>query len=169
MVQVSGDSKIQNLKLFQKWFKIQSWLKIESRSGVCVQTEWQKYTSSSPPFCKVEELRDMSITWVSKIVWSVQIHISLIVTVYYKTRQVFLQNATAILLQNATEVYYIIHQDFYYKMWQFYYKIQQVLQISTISLQNATVITKCDIYYKLRLYTWYWYSGWTPLILDTTC
>ena len=56
-----------------------------------------------------------------------------------------LQNATAILLQNATEVYYKMRQVFYYKM-------RQLLQNATILLQNATVITKCDIYYKLRQY-----------------
>ena len=55
-------------------------------------------------------------------------------TVYYKMRQMLLQNATAILLQNATEVYY---------------KMRQLSQNATILLQNATVITKCDIYYKL--------------------
>ena len=32
---------------------------------------------------------------------------------YYKMRQVLLQNATAILLQNATEVYYKMRQFFY--------------------------------------------------------
>ena len=63
-------------------------------------------------------------------------------TVYYKMRQMLLQNATAILLQNATEVYYKMRQVFYYKM-------RQLLQNATILLQNATVITKCDIYYKL--------------------
>ena len=37
---------------------------------------------------------------------------------------------TAILLQNETEAYYKMRQVFF--------------------LQNATVITKCDAYYKLR-------------------
>ena len=60
-------------------------------------------------------------------------------------RQILLQNASAILLQNATEVYYKMRQVFYYKM-------RQLLQIATILLQNATVITKCDVYYKLRQY-----------------
>ena len=32
----------------------------------------------------------------------------------------------------------------------FYYKMRQLLQIATILLQNVTVITKCDVYYKLR-------------------
>ena len=66
-------------------------------------------------------------------------------TVYYKMRQILSQNATAILLQNATEVYY--------KMCQiFYYKLRQLLQIATTLLQNATVIVKCDVYYKLGQY-----------------
>ena len=48
-------------------------------------------------------------------------------TLYYKMQQILLQNPTAILLQNVTE---------------FYYKMRQLLQIATILLQNATVITK---------------------------
>ena len=35
-------------------------------------------------------------------------------------------------------------------MRQFYYKMRQLLQIATILFQNVTVITKCDVYYKLR-------------------
>ena len=69
-------------------------------------------------------------------------------------RQILLQNATAILLQNATEVYYKMRQVFYYKIRQFYYKMRQLLQIATILLQNAIVITKCDVYYKLQQYTY---------------
>ena len=67
-------------------------------------------------------------------------------------QQMLLQNATAILLQNATEVYYKMRQVFYYKMWQFYYKMRQLLQIAIVLLQNATVITKCDVHYKLPQY-----------------
>ena len=69
-------------------------------------------------------------------------------TLYYKMRQMLLENATAVLLQNATEVYYKMLQGFYYKMRQIYDKMRQVLQ--AILLQNATVITKCNVYYKLR-------------------
>ena len=58
-------------------------------------------------------------------------------TVYYKMRQILLQNETAILLQNATQVYYKMRQVFYYEM-------RQLLQIVTISLQNVTYITNCD-------------------------
>ena len=62
------------------------------------------------------------------------------VTVSYLIRynsllQTATQNATAILLQNATEVYYkscqvfffITKCDSYYKLRQLYYKIQQLL------------------------------------------
>ena len=42
---------------------------------------------------------------------------------YYKMRQIFLQNATAILLQIASGF---------------------LLQNATVLLQNATVITNCD-------------------------
>ena len=33
-----------------------------------------------------------------------------------------------------------------------YYKMRQLLQIATTLLQRATVITKYDVYYKLRQY-----------------
>ena len=46
-----------------------------------------------------------------------------------------LQSATAFLLQSATSV--ITKCGRYYKVWQFYYKVRQVLQ-------SATIITKCD-------------------------
>ena len=57
--------------------------------------------------------------------------------VCYKMRQIFLQNATVDLLQNATEVCYKMHEAFYYKLQQFYYKMRQLLQ-------NAMFITNCD-------------------------
>ena len=34
----------------------------------------------------------------------------------------------------------------------FYYKTRQLLQFATILLQNATIITKCEVYYQLRQY-----------------
>ena len=49
-------------------------------------------------------------------------------TMYYKMRQMLLENTTAILLQNAAEVYY---------------KMRPLLENATILLQKATVITKC--------------------------
>ena len=57
-------------------------------------------------------------------------------TVYYKMRQILLQNATTILLQNVTEVYYKMRQVFYYKMRQFYYKMQVIIK--------CYVFTSCD-------------------------
>ena len=74
------------------------------------------------------------------------------------------------LLQNATDInrkcdnYFIkiarnvsckTRQDFYCRdllQRQFYYKMRQLIKNETISLQNATVITKCDVYYKMRRY-----------------
>ena len=49
--------------------------------------------------------------------------------------QILLQNATAILLQNATKIYY--------KMRQFYYKMRQLLQNASDLLKNVTFITNC--------------------------
>ena len=56
--------------------------------------------------------------------------------VYYKMREILLQNVTIILLQNASGF---------------------LLQIATVLVQNATVITKCNdfatksnSYYKMR-------------------
>ena len=59
--------------------------------------------------------------------------------VYYKMRQILLQNVTAILLQNAAEVHYKMRQVFCYKMRQFYHKIQQLLQIATIFTKESHV------------------------------
>ena len=61
-----------------------------------------------------------------------------IITVYYKMRQTLLQNVTAILLQNATEVYYKIRQFFTTKCDSFmtkydsYYKMWRLLQIAKV-------------------------------------
>ena len=58
---------------------------------------------------------------------------------YYKMKQILLQNVTAILLQNAIKVYH---------------KMRQVvlLQNASVLLQIVTVITKCDAYYKMLWY-----------------
>ena len=60
-----------------------------------------------------------------------------------------LQSATAFLLQSVTSV--ITKCDRYYKVWQFYYKVRQVLQSAT------SVITKCNssFYYKVRQLFYY--------------
>ena len=65
-------------------------------------------------------------------------NILFILTVYYKMQYSIKKKPTAILLQNATEVYYKLRQVFHYKMRQFYYKMRQFLQNATL-LQIATV------------------------------
>ena len=138
--------------------------KIPGYSGVWVQGKRQKYTSPSSLLLNVKVLRDIwasEISWVSEISFWVSVvllfYIWFIMTVYYKMRQILLQNTKAILLQKATEVYNKMGQVFYYKMWQFYYKYWQLLQIATILSQNATVITRCDVHYKLRQHCLWWY------------
>ena len=59
-------------------------------------------------------------------------------------RQMLIQNATAIWLQNTTEVYYKMLKFFYYKMRQFYYKLRQLYYKMRRLLQNATFITNYD-------------------------
>ena len=67
-----------------------------------------------------------------------QFHISLL---YYKMRQILLQNVTfaVIFLQNPTKCVRFLLQ-----------KATILLQNASILLQNATVITKYDVYYKMR-------------------
>ena len=62
-------------------------------------------------------------------------------TLYYKIRGTLLQIATAILLRNATKVYYKMRQ-FYQKMCQFLQNATLLLQNTTF-IQNAMFITKC--------------------------
>ena len=53
-------------------------------------------------------------------------------------------------------------------MRQFYYKMRHLLQNTTILLQNVTVTTKCDVYYKLRQYNIVWcitYEFWSHICL----
>ena len=74
-------------------------------------------------------------------------------TLYYKIWQMFLQNGRTVLLQNATNVYFLL------QMRQFYYIMRQLLQMTEMLLQKATFITKFDVYYKLRQFIPY---GWYP-------
>ena len=62
---------------------------------------------------------------------------NLIFGVNSTTVSYFITKCDSYSLQNATEVYYKMHQVFYYKMQQFNYKLRQLLQ-------NATFITNCD-------------------------
>ena len=74
---------------------------------------------------KVLDTKIQIYIWVSTVV---KVYIWFIMTLYYKMWQILLQNAISTLLQNATKVYYKMCQVFYYEKWQFYYKIQQLLQ-----------------------------------------
>ena len=51
------------------------------------------------------------------------------------------------LLQNATDIITKCDSYFITKCVRFF-----ITNIATVLLQNATVITKCDVYYKLRQY-----------------
>ena len=57
-------------------------------------------------------------------------------TVYYKMRQILLQNATAILSKNATGVYY--------KMCQVFIENATILLQNGTVIKNATFITNCN-------------------------
>ena len=67
-------------------------------------------------------------------------------------RQIVLQNTTAILLQKAKKIYYKMHQVLYCKTKRFHYKMRPLLQNAIALLSNATITTKCDIYYQMRRY-----------------
>ena len=69
-------------------------------------------------------------------------HSWFILTLYYKMSHTLLQNATTILLQNTTKVDYM-RQLSYYKMQQFYSKMQQLLQNETILSKKVMFLTKC--------------------------
>ena len=110
------------------WFKFQA--KTPSRSGVCVQGEWQKNTRPSTRLSKDEGLKD---TGHSMTIGNLFLHANSVTVSYLirydsllqnKMRQILSQNATAISLQTATAVYHKMRQVFYYKMRQFYYKVR---------------------------------------------
>ena len=65
---------------------------------------------------------------------------------YYKMRHTSLQNAIAVLLQNATKVHYNMRQVYCYNMRQLYYKM---------SLQNALLhlVTRSPCYFAV-LVSW---------------
>ena len=81
-----------------------------------------------------EGLRDIWYN-MSRIL-DTRFYIWFIMRLYYKMRQ--------ILLQNATEFSYKMRLVFYYNMRQFYYKIQQFHYSMRQLLQNATFIINCD-------------------------
>ena len=117
-----------NNEVLLSWFKLQA--KILTRSGVCVQGDWQKYTPPSPPLSKDEALKNIGHSMSTRnLIFGVNS-----VTISYLIRY-------DSLLQSVTEVYYKMRQVFYYKIQRFYHKMR--------------VITKCNVYYKLRQYNVY--------------
>ena len=86
------------------WFKFQA--KIPSRSGVCVQGEWQKNTPSSPPLSKDEGLNDIGDRMsIGNLILGVNI-----VTVWYLIRyDILLQNALGVITK--WDSYFIIKCD----------------------------------------------------------
>ena len=56
-------------------------------------------------------------------------HIGFIMTVYYKTQHILLQNATAVLLQNTTV---ITNCDNFITECDSYYKMRRLSQIATV-------------------------------------
>ena len=105
--------------------------------------ESDKYTPPSPPFSK-EALKNIGYSIsIRNLIFGVNS-----VTVSYLIRY-------DSLLQNATDV--ITKCDSYFITKCDRSLLQNasgfLLQNAAVLLQNATVITKCDAYYKLRQYT----------------
>ena len=87
----------------------------------------------SPPLSKDEGLRDIGhIMSIGNLILGVN-SVTVSYLIHYDS-----------LLQNSTEVYWKMRQDFYYKMRQFF------LQNATIITNYNNFITKCDSYYKVR-------------------
>ena len=147
----NADFKFESGKMFLRkfWWKDP---KFKWKFQAILETAFCERVSLCPP-SNGEGVRDIQHSM--RMIPDTKFHIWLNMTRYCKMRQILLQNGTAILLQNATEVYCKLRQVSYYKMRQFYYKMRQLLKIATISLQNATVITKCHVYCKLRQYICY--------------
>ena len=116
-----------NNEVLLPWFKFQA--KIPSHSGVCLQGGWQKYAPPSPPLSKDEGLENIGHSMsIRNLIFGVNS-----VTVSYLIRYHSLWR----FLQNTTNV--ILKCDSYF-----------ITKCGRSLLQNATVITKCDIYYKMR-------------------
>ena len=120
-----NSAKCQGYSFYRFWV-------IKRKPTVC------KSTPTQPPRLGLRDIqRSMSLLLDTRF------HIWLIMTLYYKMRQILLQNATVILLQIATEVYYKKPQVFCYKMRQFYYKMRRLLQIAPVHLYiNQRVLSQ---------------------------
>ena len=136
-----------------EWFKFQA--KYPRRSGVCAHGEWQKYTNPSPRLSKDEGLRHIghSISIGNLILGFNSVTVS-----YLIHWGILLQNATAILLQNATEVNapgfllqnttVITGCDCFISKRNSYYKIQQLLQIETVQKSILSYVFSSSCIWK---------------------
>ena len=130
-----------NNEVLLSWFKFQA--KISSRSGVCLLGEWQKYTPPFPPPFKDEALKNIGHSMsIRNLIFGVNN-----VTVSYLIRyDSLLQNTTDLITKCGN--YFITKYD--RNLLQ--NALGFLLQSATVLLQNATVIAKCDVYYKLWQY-----------------
>ena len=112
------------------WFKFQG--KIPSRSGVCVQGEWQKYISPSPLLSKDEGLSDIghSIRIENLILEANSVTVSYLI--HYDS-----------LLQNATDII-TIYDSYFITKWD-----RSLFQNATVITNCDDFITKCGSYYKM--------------------
>ena len=123
------------------WFTFQA--KILSRSGACVQGERQKYSPSSSPLSKGEELRGIRHSMSNgNLILDVN-SISVSYLIYYDS---LLQNTTDIVI--ICDSYFITKYDrsLSQNAWGF------LLQNATVITNYDDFITKCDLYYQLRQY-----------------
>ena len=112
-------------KVLLAWSKFQA--KLPSRSGVCVQREWQKCSSPSPPLPKDEGISDIGhCSSIGNLVLGVN-SVTVLYLIHYDS---LLQNATDIITQ--CESYFITKRE------------RSLLQnASGFLLQNVTFITNC--------------------------
>ena len=107
-----------------------------------------------------KELRDIQHS--RSMILDRRFYIWFIMTLYFKMREILLQNTTADYYKMRHKFITKCVRFFCCKMPQFYCRMRQLLQNATIILQNATIITKCNVYYKLRQYIFwqFFYIFW---------
>ena len=116
-----------NNEVLLSWFKFQA--KIPSRSGVCIQGEWQKYTPPFPPPFKDEALKNIGHNMsIRNLIFGVNS-----VTVSYWIRyDSLLQNTTDPITKCGN--YFITKYDSFITKCDSYYKMRRLLQIVTVQL-----------------------------------
>ena len=112
-------------KVLLAWSKFQA--KLPSCSGVCVQGEWQKCSSPSPPLPKDDGIRDTGYcSSIRNLILGVN-SVTVLYSIHYES---LLQNATDII--TLCESYFVTKSD------------RSLFQnVSGFLLQNATFITNC--------------------------